>query len=318
MKKYLLGLCAICLLSISSCKTTDYGYAVKGEKVNMKVQERPDAINYQALKNSDIPTLADRADRSRGGSRGLPFVGGAVSLATNAIKKMIANDRKKYTAAYSIALTDLYFYDQLSSESSFDPVGMQFSGFTLLRTFINREGSLDTAFTARFALDTTRPDEIINNSIFRLRLVSLDLDHTKAKMTKAQKNTINMDIEITVTTSYVNEMGQLFDKVELGKFVLLLRDAPMDRNSPDYAPYYAGLKGKLIDGKSFIVPRSFGYHMNAQGVAERSFSQGAYSITARISESSKDRFVTTILVDNSSKIVDMLGGKAKSALEKEN
>ena len=57
-------------------------------------------------------------------------------------------------------------------------------------------------------------------------------------MTAAQKNIINMDIEISFRTNYVNGDGQLFDNVELDKFYLLLRNAPLDKNSEGYDTYY--------------------------------------------------------------------------------
>lgn len=302
------------ILVISGCKSIEYSYAVKGESVTMKIEERPDVLNYASLKLSKIPSFAERAVNANSGSRGLPIVSGAVSLATEAIKKFIAGEKKKYTAGYSFALTDLYFYDQLSAESAFDPSGMQLAGFTLLRTFITGKGITDTAFFARFVLDTTRPDEIINNSIFRLRLKDLRLAYTKAKITKAQKKFINMDIEITFTTSYVNESGQLFDKVEIGKFYLLLRKAPLDKSSPDYASYYKNLANTALIGKSFIVPRSFGYHLVSGGAVEKSFSQGNYSITVSVKESSKHKFVTTLLVDNSNTLIDAMGKQAKEGL----
>lgn len=297
-----------------ACKSTEFGYAVKDEKAKMKIQEDPNAINYLALKKQDIPTMADRTSSLSRGLPITPLVGGAVSLATSAIKQMIANDRKKYIADYSFALTELYFYDQLSTESCFDPVGMQFNGFTLVRTFTNKYGQTDTAFKASFALDTTKPNEIINNSIFRLKLKDLALNYTKAKITSGQKNNINMDIEITFLTSYVNDRGQLFDKIELGKFYLNLRNAPLDKNSGEYAPYYNSLKGQPVEGKSFIVPRSFGYYINGENESARCFSQGAYSIQVKVRESSKDKFVTKILVDNSGKIIDALGDKVKGVV----
>jgi len=312
-RKYFIVLACCCTVMIS-CKTTGYGYAIKDEKAKLKINESPDAINYAALKPQEIPSLSDRAQRGRGPSRGMPLATTAVSLATDVIKKMIANDRKKYIADYSFALTDLYFYDQLSTESVFDPVGMQFSGFKLTRSFKRKDGITDTAFMADFVLDTTRPAEIINNSIFRLRLKDLQLKYAKAKTTKGQKNMLNMDIEIIFTTSYVNEWGQLFDNVELGRFYFLLRDAPLDKNSPGYNAYYHELKGKLLVGKSFIAPRSFGYHLVAPGKAEKSYSQGAYAIAVKIKESTKDKFVTKLLMDNSTRLLDLLSTKAKSAL----
>ncbi len=302
--------------SLVACKSSEFGYAVNGEKARIRIDEKTDAINYAALKKQEVPTLSDRAT---GAARGLPItplLGGAVSLATNAIKQVIANERKKYIADYGFAMNDLYFYDQLSTESCFDPVGMQFNGFVLLRTFVNKAGQTDTAFYARFALDTTKPNEIINNSVFRLRLSELRLNYTKAKLTAAQKREINMDIDISFHTSYVNTMGQLFDNVELGHFYLFLRGAPLDKTDPNYEAYYRNLKNTPIEGRSFIVPRSFGYHINAENEATHSYSQGAYSIKVNVKESTKDKFVTKILVDNSSRIIDVLGGKAKDAVKK--
>lgn len=303
----------ICIL-ISSCKSTSYSNALKDEDAAININERPDAISYASLTAQKIPSFTDRASQTRG--MFAPLLGSAVSLATNAVKKMIAKDRARYVANYTFALTDLYFYDQLSTRSVFDPVGMQFNGFNLVRTFTNSQQETDTAFLARFELDISSTNEIINNSIFRLRLTELELTHSKIKMTKAQKNNINMDVEITFNTSYVNEMGQLFDNVELGKFYLLLREAPMDKKSPAYVHYYDSLKGTRVDGRSFIVPRSFGYYKNENDSISKSYSQGAYSISVKVTESANDRFVTKVLSDNSSQIIDMIGKGAKSALIK--
>ena len=123
-----------------------------------------------------------------------------------------------------------------------------------------------------------------------------------------------LDVEITFNSSYVNEMGQLFDNVELGKFYLLLREAPMDKNSPAYTHYYDSLRGTRVDGRSFIVPRSFGYYKDESGNVNKSFSQGAYSISVKVTESANDRFVTKVISDNSSQIIDMLGNGAKRIL----
>ncbi len=327
MKQKLLtciSLFACIIIIASGCKTTANSLALKGEDAKIKVQESPDALSYNSIKTQQVLSFTQRSEdalaKARGEKgRGLvlgPLLGSAVSLGTDMVKKMIAKDRAKYIAKYDFALTDLYFYDQLSTESVFDPVGLQFSGFTLIRTFTNNNGLTDTAFVARFDLDTSSTNEIINNSIFRLKLKDLKLYYSKAKMTAAQKNTINMDIEITFRTTYVNQIGQLFDNVVLGKFYLLVRNAPMDKNSAGYAAYYENLKGQKIDGRSFIVPRSSGYYKDEFGKVDKSYSQGAYAIDVKVTESSKDKFVTKILMDNSDNIIDMLGKEAKKALTK--
>lgn len=295
----------------TSCKIS--GAATNSETNSMKIREKPEIINYASIKRQEIPSFSDRASQSRGFFA--PLLGGAVSLATNAVKKMIANQRRKYTAEYSFGLTDLYFYDQLSLESVFDPVGLQFEGFILIRTFLNKNNQTDTALIARFELDTTSTNEIINNSIFRLKLTDFDMRHTKAKVSRRHPD-INMDFEISFKTSYVNEMGQLFDNVPLGKFYLSLRNAPLNKSDTAYTPYYERLKGRRLEGKSFIVPRSFGYYKGESGNVDKSYSQGSYTITAKVTESSKDRFVTKILVDNSNLVIDMLGKQATKVLTK--
>ena len=180
----------------------------------------------------------------------------------------------------------------------------------MVRTYVNDEGKTDTAFVARFVIDSSRSNEIINNSIFRLKVQDLAIYKTKAKITSGQKNSINMDIEITFSTSYVNNIGQLFNNTETGKFYLTLRDAPLDKNTAHYKSFYDGLKGELLDGKSFIIPRSYGYFINADGESKPCYSQGAYSIQVKVKESTKDKFITKMLIDNSSQIIDGVGGSA--------
>ena len=292
---------------VASCAGSKQGSAEKMESVNMNISEKPDVIQYASLQKQSVPDMASRGTGNRGPLTGL--VGGAVSLATNAVKQMIAKDQKKYNATYQYGLTDLYFYDQLSVDGPFDPLGLQFSGFKLVRTFINK-GIMDTALIADFELDASNPYEILNNSVFRLKLKHLDLRYAKAKV-PGNNNFLNMDIEIVFNSSYVNPQGQLFKNIELGKFYFLLRQAPLDKLAPGYDAYYQQLVGKKLDGWSFIVPRSYGYHMVDRNNAQPAYSQGAYNITVNVKESSKNKFVNQMILDNSGKLVDALGGQLK-------
>lgn len=287
-----------------SCTAAKEGSAVKSSKEKMEIREKRDIVDFVKLKPQQVPTLASRSLQDRGISLA-SATGSLVSLGVNTVKQMIANEKSKYSAAYPFSLTDLYFYDQLSNESAFDPVGMQFSGFTLTRTFKNKEGNTDTAFVATFRLDTTSINEIINNSVFRLKLQDFRLYYAKAKVAnKAANKKLNMDFEILFTTSYVNEYGNLFDNVTLGKFYFTLRDAPLDPSAPGYKAYYDSLPSKTrIIGRSFIVPRSFGYHIE-DGSVKRSWSQGAYAIKVNVKESSKDVFVNRVLMDNAGRLLE--------------
>ncbi len=303
----------LCLFFSFSCKSSKYSTVDINDKTQLVVNENPNVIDFAALKVQEIQPLEQRMKTSRGFFT--PMAGSLISLATNAVKKMIAEDKKKYTATYDMALTDMVFYDQLSTESAFDPVGMQFNGFTVVRTFKSENGSIDTALTARFELDKTNPYEILNNSTFRLKLKDLQLNYAKAKIAKNGPKKLNMDFEITFKTSYVNEQGVLFDDVTLGNFYLLLREAPLEKGAA-YTEYYQKLTNKSLDGRSFIVPRSFGYYIDEEGKPAKSYSQGVYSVYVKVKESSKNAFVNTLIIDNSGKIIDAAGKKLKEASEK--
>lgn len=288
------GLAMLMVILFSSCASSEYGSATKKDKATMLVKEEKGLLAINKLKVQEAPSFA-----SRGNSRGLDNLAGAlISLATNAIVTVIVNDKKKYTAEYPLGLTDLYFYDQLSNESAFDPAGLQFGGFRLVRTFERNTGERDTALYVEFELDTTNISEIISNSTFRLKLKSFQLKYAKAKIAKNDPKMLNMDFEITFSSSYVNEQGVLFTEQELGKFYLFIRDAPLDSTVSGYAKYYKNQEGKLLMGKSFIVPRSFGYHRESSGEIKSGYSQGLYSIKVNVKESSRTNFVTRMVMEN--------------------
>jgi hypothetical protein len=300
-----------------SCTASNVGSAVKNETVKMKIQEQRNVIDPEKLPVQMPLSMGERALVERGETRSIisPIAGSVVSMATDALKKIIANDKKKYTATYRVGLTDLYFYDQLSNEGPFDPAGMQFSGFKIIRTFVNKAGNTDTALTAEIILDTTNISETVNNSVFRLRLKSFDLRYAKAKVGSNQEKKLNMDFEITFITSYANDQGQLYDSVVLGKFYLFVRNAPLEKSAPGYNAYYKNMEDSLLSGKSFIIPRSFGYHREPDGLMKPGYSQGAYSIQVKVKESSKNNFVTQLVFENANLMIDATRDQLKSKLK---
>jgi hypothetical protein len=154
MIRLFIGSFAVVIL-FSACSGYKMGQAQKNEKTEMQIKEKHGVFDYERL---NVQTVNSIRGNGRGAMDGM--VGGAISLATNAVKQIIAKDQAKYFTEYKYALTGLYFYDQLSSEGPFDPVGLQFNGFRLVRTFDN-EGRTDTAMIADFELDVQNPYEII-------------------------------------------------------------------------------------------------------------------------------------------------------------
>jgi len=290
------------LFVAAGCAGSKYGSANKNEKVTIVPCVKTDVINYAMIKNQDKPTTL----ASRGKSRGVvdAYAGGLVSIGVTAVKNMIANDKKKYTSTWTQGLNDLYFYDQPSSQGPFDPVGMQFDGFTVKRVFGAKKGEPGiVAVVADFELDTSNYNEIINNAVFKLRVKDIHICFAKAKV-PASSNFINLDFQITFTTSYIGENGTLNKDVELGKFVYSLRHAPLDSTSSGYKTYYAKLKDSVLTGKSFIVPRSYGYYKQSNGMVVPYYNQGQFSIAVNVTESSKDSFINELLINSSGIGVD--------------
>jgi hypothetical protein len=84
----------------TGCRILSHSTALKDESADMAVKEKHDVISYASIRRQQIPSFAERASKTAFnpndslGSRGLfgPVLGGAVSLATNAVKK---NDRQR-------------------------------------------------------------------------------------------------------------------------------------------------------------------------------------------------------------------------------
>lgn len=278
-------------------KSTDNKY--------MSINERTVGLSFKKLQSQQ--NLVNNVSASRG-----VLDAYLISLATNGISHMIDNRKKKYTAQFSMALTDLHFYNNLSTNGIFDPNGIIFKGFSLVRLINNKETKTeDTAFIAHFLLDTVNSYEIANSSMFRLKLDSLDYRIPKAKF-KHDKKTMNIDFEITFSCSYVNESGNFFSNVTLGKFYFSVRDAPLDKNDTAYIAFYRRLHNKPLTGASFIVPRSYGYYVAEDNALKPSYSWGNYSIAATVTESSKEAFVDKMIADNS----DLIINASKTQLQK--
>jgi hypothetical protein len=285
------------ILVITGCVGSKFGSAKKNEKVIMKAPPKRDVINFALLKKQQEQPLT-LASRGEIVSRGIEtaYVGSLVSLGVAAVKQVIANEHKKYISQWSQGLNDLYFYDQPSAEGPFDPTGMQFNGFSITRTFEDH-GKTTTAISADFEVekDSVPSNEIINDAIFRLKLKDIKVNFSKAKV-PVGRDTVNIDFDIIFTTSYISKNGQMVKDMELGRFSLNLRKAPLDSTIAGYKEYYNKLKNKRLYGKCFIVPRSYGHYKTSDNTIVSLYNQGMFSIAVNVRECSKDTFVNEMLI----------------------
>ena len=278
---------------LAACNTSKHSGV---GKCTILKDENEKGLSFRKLESQDH--IVDQQTASRGALDSY-----LISLATNGIKTLIDNRKKKYTAQFSMATSDLHFYNNISTLGTFDPHGIIFNGFTLLRLVDNDNNGTDTAFIAHFVLDTAKSYEIANSSMFRLKLASLDYRFSKAKYKLSTKK-INIDFEITFSSSYVNQSGDFFSNITLGKFYYSVRNAPMDHDEEGYTAFYENLKNNALTGVGFIAPRSYGYYVSAGNALLPSYSWGNYSISAKVTESSKQRFVDKLIYDNSELIVN--------------
>lgn len=310
------------LIAGTGCIGSRFSNKRKGESLSLKVAEDGNYLALHDLRYQDIPGLASRGNARRGIALGQVF-----SLAIQGVNKLIELDRSKFTASYDQSLGELYFYDQISDKGHFDPTGIQFKNFEVQRK-IKLKKRDTTAFSAVFEIDTGNKYEIINASVFRLKIRNLSLRYSKAKASDTRwyapwswgnakiDDKMNMDIQVRFITSYVTADGKMMDNVQVGKFNLNLRDMPMDPNDPAYAKYYQDLVGKQLGGYSFIIPRSFGYALDERGELKEVYSQGNYKIELSITETGKEKFIKKVLAENSTDIMKSGSNELMKMLQK--
>ena len=61
----------------------------------MQIKEKRDVVKFDTLKDQETPTLLTRGQNKARGVGVTPVIGMVVSLATNAVKNVISNEKKK-------------------------------------------------------------------------------------------------------------------------------------------------------------------------------------------------------------------------------
>ena len=301
--------------------------AAKGEQFLLQV----DTI-HNMLTPSTITTQKGVSFDERGDGKAAFFIpivlGYAITKGVQEVQTLITDHKNKFTASYPFAQRDHYFYDQISTTGAFDPVGMQFKGFTILRLVkhktpqdkvtaddehadhaghdhargphgIRDSAAMDTVFMAKFIVDTTenKCTEMASTGIFRLRLDSLKITSGRVKLPHHYKR-LNMDFEIDFTATYRGDNGQLFLDAPMGKFVYPLRNAPVYGKDSAAPRFYDSLDRKkpALTGECFMIPRSAGYHKNEHGILEACWGQGLYAVSVTVKETAKEKYIDKLIV----------------------
>jgi len=328
---YCVGMLA--LISMTSClPAAHYRYNTRSSRDSLSIHPR-DSSYLLMKKFADLPdTKIQSLDEivSTFHERGGMIAGAANSLlgyAVSAAKTVIANEKGKYTANTNYGNTEDYFYAQPSLAGPFDPSGMQFTGFDVIRTIMREDGRIDTAMFASFDVDTSKAGEILNNFVFRLKLRNFYIRYVKPKVAMFSRKKMSVEFNISFLTSLITPDGNMKDSVVLGKFHLLLNNISIRLGDPDFGLCKADRKktekelrearkasggrkdgnghdkGPVVSGKSFIVPRSYGYFKTGDKIVA-GYNQGSYSILVSMKECTKPTFTTKIILDNGSSWLD--------------
>lgn len=266
---------------------------------------------------NDISKLNDERDSSRGylgdifsaaGNSlkgiGSGYVTSFIDLGVTAIGSLVTrNARQKKDWEETVKKENVFqtvinsvsemsdFYEAPSFDGAMDPKGMRFDGIGCLRM----EGS-DTLFYISCHIDRSKLHRIINHSKFELVLDTLILSPTHSNLPNTQlsipysfeeRKDYTLSMDITISSSWMNEIVQLQKNQELGTFNI---NIPADQKVLDEKGFlrYVRKEGEpsryQVTGECFIVPRSYSGFRDEQDNFKDCWGTGEYKLSVSIKE----------------------------------
>ena len=282
-----------------------------------KVEYKTIVYTSDALAN-EISKLNTERDASRGflgdivqatgnSMRGIAsgYVTSFFDLGVNAIGALVTrNSRLKKEWEEAVKKENVYqtliqsvsemsdFYDDTSFDGAMDPKGMRFDGIGCLRM----EGQ-DTMFYVSCHIDRTKLYRIINHSKFELVLDTLIInpEHSNLPNTQldipfsfADRKNFTLSLDISITSSWMNEVVQLQKNQELGHFTI---NIPVDPSLLDDKGFFRYVRKNdepsryQVMGESFIVPRSYMGFRDERDNFKDCWGTGEYRLSVNIKES---------------------------------
>jgi len=183
------------------------------------------------------------------------------------------------------------FYKNPSFDGAMDPKGMRFNGIGCLR---KEDG--DTVFYVSCHIDRSKIHRIINHSKFELVMDTLIVSPTRSNLPntpldipysfKERKN-FNLNMHITLSSSWMNELVQLTKDEQLGEFVI---NVPVEEDMLDSKGFLRYVRNEndepryAVVGESFIVPRSYMGYRDEEDNFKNSWGTGEYKLDIVLKE----------------------------------
>ncbi len=267
---------------------------------------------------SEINKLNDKRDSSRGyigdifsasgnSIKGIAsgYVSSFIDMGVNAIGALVtrrARQKKEWEEAikkenvYQTVISSVSemsdFYDNPSFDGAMDPKGMRFDGIGCLRM----EGA-DTLFYISCHINRDKLHRIINHSKFELTLDTLILSPSHSNLPNTQlsipfsfkeRKDYTLTVDMTIKSSWMNEIVQLQKNQELGTFSLTV---PVDEKVLDDKGFLRYIRPQdkpskyQVTGECFIVPRSYMGFRDERDQFKDCWGTGEYNLSICIKES---------------------------------
>ena len=303
------------VLLVGSCTSYRYSNKSKHEMVILSAIHYEEALTLKKVVDLNNPN----PDASRGLISTDLLIQGA-NLAIQGVNHLIKESKKNYIAEYLGGLNNENFYVANSSNGMLDPEGVQFKGFIFERTFKQSKDQPEIAVKAWFSLDQSKIQDIYFNSKFYLRLDSIRINYAKVKINEKKwylpwtlflktPKTFNLDFEVGVMANWIDQNGLIHDNVPFGKFLLPLRNIPVNPDDKETKQYFENLKNTPLSGSSYLIPRSVTYCTDKRGLVSQCFGRGSFNLQVKVRESSKEGTVAKLFHENSNDALKNLNTK---------
>lgn len=304
MKKLVLFLCmTFCTVSLMSQTVQYTAFVYTDDALSSEIQTYNDALRH-AEKRGVVGALLLDASINAAKGIGAGYITSAFDLGVQAVAGLITRKQRLkeeweqtvdaenvfYTKIHTITgLKD--FYSKTSTASPMDPSGMRFNGIGVLR----KDGD-DTLFYISMHIDHSKINRIVDHSKFELVLDSLIISPTHSNLPNSlfdtafrweDRDNYVMTLHIAITSSWMNELTQIFRDIQLGEFDLMIPVKQGDLDTNGFLRYVRpeGEPSKYeIIGNSFVVPRSYSGALDASGEAHQSWGTGEYQLAIDIKE----------------------------------
>ena len=269
-------------------------------------EDLADEISKLSEERDSRGYFGDLFDASTNAMKGIAsgYVTSFFDLGVNAIGSLVTRNarlRKEWEAAvkkenvYQTVINSVSemndFYSDPSFDGAMDPKGMRFDGIGCLRM----EDS-DTVFYISCHIDRTKLHRIVNHSKFELVLDTLILSPKHSNLPNTQlhipysfeeRKNFTLKMDITITSSWMNEIVQLWKNQELGSFSITIPVEEKLLDNKGFLRYVRedGQNAYRVVGESFIVPRSYMGYRDEQDKFHNCWGTGEYKLSINIQES---------------------------------